>query len=254
MAEILLKIKDNPDKTFYQDGDIVTVFNQRRIRSIYAQHICHVKLQPLNNDGLRSDKSITKKFYEFLYEYKYEKVSSTEVKQIDLLTLQETILPMNVDLWLQRRLKHARHKIFGTAGNEFWYDGSMNFSNTNLDLIWTMIETDTPERESNYTLAPIPSNNKKKLLALKINDFDETEALAMIESEVKETKGDGSTTNDTFEVVKKRKQRVDWRSLSLPETVGNIEDETKEIDIRETATELNKDTDIETKSLTVEKP
>lgn len=262
MAELVLKIRDHPDVTGYKDGDIVCAFNQRRIRCVHAEHICHIKNTSFNGDGLNVE-GVARKFQEFIYQYKIERVSKTEIKRIELSSMKEEILSnipdakgqaIDVPYFIFRRLNkfdlitetiipNLRHRIFGTKGNEFWYGGRVDVSNIVLDNVWNMIEIDTPNLESNFTLWPLTDTEKKEFLGLKINDFGETEAQQFVESEYK-------IVGEEEVLQKKRRRNIDWQSMSLPVTKKDIEDATKSIDIREQVT-LNKDVDIKTKSLSL---
>lgn len=249
MAELVLKVGDYPDAKGYQDGDIICAFNQRRIRCTHAQYICHIRDTAFNGDGLNVD-GIARKYQEFTYQYKFERVSEKEIKRIELSSMKEEVFSnipnvkgehIYVAEYIRRRLLHSIHRIFGTKDNEFWYGGNTDVSNTIMDNVWTMIEADTVNRESDFTLWPLTVIEKRGFLGLKINDFSEAEAMLFVESEYK-------TIGEEKILQKKRRRSIDWQSLILPASKSDIQDKTKSVDIREQFT-LNKVTQINTKPL-----
>jgi len=242
MAELILKIGSiSPNPAHYQDGDIIEAFNRRRIRQCHAEHICHVKHVPFNSDGLNPISCLTAKMFEQTALYKFIRVSNKEVKRINLITLEEEIFSdipnskneyIDVPLYLSRRRKHTRHLIFGTIGNEVWYGKySRRITHIELDRVWDIIETDTPEREINYTLWPLTIAEKKCHLAISVQDFDDIKAGEFTKNEVIQT-GIDDKGNPIMEVAKKRIQQVNWRELTLTRTLSDIEDRKIEIDIR----------------------
>ena len=97
------------------------------------------------------------KFLEKTSTYKFERVNSNDVVRTNLITAEQTTLNtepnvdgeyINVFQFLSRRLKSARHKIFGSSGNEIWYGKSR--SDVDLDSIWNDIETHTGKLKDNH--------------------------------------------------------------------------------------------------------
>ncbi len=169
MAELALKIGTlgtNLSRD-YQDGDILCAFNSRRIRCIHAQHICHRKLAGGGVGVHRNDAHVARDWFELTHEFRFERVSGTEILRTTLADLTEELINgtprlidgqmqhMDVEAYVRRRLAHDRHKIFGTAGSEVWYGGDTDVSNAAMDLVWAAIETKTPLREVDHTRFPV---------------------------------------------------------------------------------------------------
>jgi hypothetical protein len=152
--ELIVKV-GNPDgpQTSYKDGDIIQTFSSDRILSSNAENICNVNNFPINSvTGLRENDSLFMKFLELKNTYKFERVNSNDVRRTDMITGEEDILNttpndqgeyMNVFQFISRRLKSARHCIFGTSGAEIWYGKSR--PSVDLDAIWNDIETHTSQ-------------------------------------------------------------------------------------------------------------
>jgi hypothetical protein len=249
VAELIIKVGTNGPDPAWQDGDVMHCMNQRKIRCVHAQHLCHVKQAGLTKDGLRAD-GIARKFLERTSQFKITRVSQTEIERLNLQTLEvDTIGPtpnaqnerMDVPLYIARRVAHPRHAIFGTPGAEYWYGGYKDFSNAALDLVWNDIETDTPEREVNYQLWPLTSREKQVYLAFKIDDV--ADAVANDYERVRLETVPDLEQGGTREVMTKRRDYFlpykDLPTLVLsPQEQADIQDTTKEVDIRSDARKL----------------
>ncbi len=94
MAELVLKIGSrgtnlNRD---YQDGDIMCAFNARRIRCVHAQHICHRKNAGGGVGVHRDNNHVARDWFELTRQYRFERVSRTEIHRVTLATLDEEII------------------------------------------------------------------------------------------------------------------------------------------------------------------
>lgn len=235
MAELVLKVGDSQ---FYKDGDILSAFNDRMISAVYVQHICHIKHAGLTKDGLRPIASLSKVYFDNVSKYRFERISEKEVRRINLITLEEEIFSdrpnakgeqIDVSLFIQRRLKHARHAIFGQPGKEIWYGGGKNHSTPKLDATWNEIEAKTLFRRANHTLWPLGIMDKKVHLGLKLSsDMSDEEVSDFVRSETEEDeKGE-------IIIVKKRIKFVEWKKLpavSLSD-ISTIEDKSVSVDKR----------------------
>jgi hypothetical protein len=227
MSEIILKIGPGSN---YEDGDIVCAFNNRRIRGIHAEQICHIKTIGLNADGLRQINSLPELFQKEVYQYRFERVSKTEVKRINQITLEEEIISnipnakrehIYLDEFLTRRKKNPNHRIFGTAGNEVWYGGITDVSNIRLDNIWQKIEERTEHREVNHKDWPCSDQELRHFFVVPTDDFDDAQADELVSSIESKPDERGHKT-----IIKKRKSKVNFRTgLGLSEdTLGKIDD------------------------------
>lgn len=257
MAELALKISDSND---YKDGDIIAAFSRRRIRCTHAQHICHVKNAGGGVRAPRDSSHVAKDFLEHTHQYRFERVSRTEVKRVTLATLDEVILDgtpkmidgqmqhMAVQEFIERRLRHDRHAIFGTSALAVWYGGEKTFNHAKLDLVWNAIETKTVNREVDFDLWPVGAQDLKSHLFLPCDDFDESTEQELVESEIDETDPDNPV------VVKKRRRKVIWQNLfpvNIPPitNAADVTDRVKTVDVRRrSAGAFNRATIVELKA------
>lgn len=242
MAELMLKIGDHPSglDEHYKDGDIVCAFSNRRIRSVHAEHICRLDNFGFNKDGLRPS-SLASKFYEAVYQYKFERISKTEIRRTDLVTLEQEIFShipnvngeyIHLESYLARRIAHPNHKIFGTQkGKEYWYGGKVSSNHTTLDKVWSAIETDTAERAINYTKWPLTPAEKRIFLGVGVDDFDIAEEDRLVNLEMKLDNQAPDYDPDLQAISYKRRANINWRSLSLGNN-QDIQNPAKEIDFR----------------------
>lgn len=181
MAELVLKIGSvSPDSKHYQDGDILAAFNSRFIRCVHAQHICHVKNAGGGIGALRDNVHVARDWFEHTHQYRFERVSRTEIKRITLADMSEVLIdgtPKRIDgkmqhtdvaLYVAGRLAHERHKIFGSPGREVWYGGRTDVSNAKLTLVWNTIETKTVNREIDFRRWPMQKEQPAQQIRLAI--------------------------------------------------------------------------------------
>jgi hypothetical protein len=224
MAELVLAVRD---QTNYQSGDILCAFNERRIGCVHAEHICHPKKFGFSSSGLRQPVTLLERMLARSYQYKFQRVSRTEVERMDLATLDVEVFSdktrprTHVEQYVFERKRLERHLIFGTPGREYWFGGRYR---PDVDAIWTEIEEHSPERRVDHQLWPLSEREKRAFLALRLSaDFDDEAAADMTAQEVDE---EGN-------VLRKRTRMVDWRALDLGVLARDIEDRTKPIDVRE---------------------
>lgn len=238
MAEFCLKVKrDEIPEPAYQDGDIIVAVNDRRIKDVHAQHICNRKLAGFNKDGLRPSGSLPEVYLSKIYTFKFERVSKTEIRRTNLLTLEEDILSgtpnqkgeqIDVELFITRRKKHHNHAIFGKPGEEYWFGGYQDNSDTKLDEVWQEIEARTAFRKVNHTKWPFTPHELRQFLVLPVNNFT-------IEEETELT---ASVIDREGNILKKRKNSINWRDLlgktplENDPTLEKILDKNISVDIR----------------------
>lgn len=215
-AQLVLMAGGHPT---YQDGDVMCAFNRRRIRCVHAEQICHVKHLPFNSDGLNDLDTLPEIFQKEVYQYKFERISATEVRRTDQNTLAEDVVSntpalvdgkmqhMDVERFLQRRQAHPRHRIFGVAGSEVWYGGNIDPTWDKLTTIWQEIETRDGRLEADHLNWPATLRELSRFLIVSTNDFDDATAGVMAGPLVDET----DPANPV--VVSKRKTWIDWRNL-----------------------------------------
>ncbi len=254
MPELALKIGPGAN---YVDGDILAAFNSRHIRCVHAQHICHVKLAGGGVGAHRDDAHVSRDWFEHTAQYRFERVSKTEIKRILLADMSEVIINgtpklidgknqhMDVKLYVARRLLHARHKIFGTPGREVWYGGRADVSNANLDLVWNAIETKTAHLEADFPRWPAGRQDLISHLFIICDDFDNATVSDLVSPELDETDPDNVIT------VKKRRRHIVWRDEIDSREHAAIEDKAATVDLRDTMTPLVLDTVVKTRPVAI---
>ena len=109
--ELILKIDDVAGDNTYKDGDIVQAFSNERILLCHAQIKCHVSNFPLDTvTGLRPNDGLLMKFMEKTNKFKFVRVNDSQVKKINLVTLEEEVLEPWGE-WLQRVTRQAEHQL-----------------------------------------------------------------------------------------------------------------------------------------------
>lgn len=156
-----IAVNINPGQS--DDGDVLVAVNNRRIQSVHAQHICHKDKIGFKPDGYREAGTLLDMMLSKTRQYKFERISRTEIRRTNLKTLDQDVIGpnanadgeyMDVPLYIERRLRHPKHLIFGTPGNEYWYGGNTDQSQTAVDAVWTEIEARTPNRKADFTQWP----------------------------------------------------------------------------------------------------
>lgn len=239
MAELMLKIKRVGEVSSFEDGDVIVAVNDRRIKDVHAQHIC--KPAGFNSDGLRADNSLAHKYLLEVRQYYFERVSNTEVRRTNLWTLEQEILGltpnergehMDVALYLEKRIGHPKHLIFGTVGSESWFGGRTRATHEKLDKIWTHIESKTALKKNKHTLWPYSDHEMKQFLAVSVDDMDDDTEADLMSVEF----------NEDATVQKKRKHRVNWKDLigkppfSTNPTVEQVLDKNTTVEARDKGT------------------
>ena len=238
MAELIIKTSTNGPDPQWQDGDIIHAMNDLRIYDVHAQHICHKNQIGFNGDGLRPANSLTEMYLSRVMQYKFERISAKEMKRITLATLDEEVLSdkpnakgeaIHIALYIQRRLQHNKHMIFGTPGGEVWYGGRTNATTAVIDDVWTEIESRTANLKADFGKFPWGKEDQKDHLAITVDDFDNAERSAL-ESPMYDNTGVEPV------ITKRRRNKVDWRNL--PGMTQKIIDDTLavsvKVDIRDT--------------------
>ncbi len=250
MAELLLKIGSvGISQAHYQDGDIVAAFNQVRISHVHAQHICLPRnlagAKPVNAEGFRDDLTgLARTYFDTVYQYRFERVSRTEVKRILLSDLSEQVFgptpdadgkAIDVPAFVARRLDYAKRAstkgagkaLFGTLGAEAWYGGRTMVDAARLVTIWDAIEARTSQRLVDHFFFPLGRLDFRHFLALQVDDFTTAEGLTLVSTEADES------DPDTVVLKRKRRHHVVWQTLGLSRSVQDIEDRAKSIDVRQ---------------------
>lgn len=237
MAELYLKVNPDANLPGVQDGDVLFAPNDIRIKFVHADGICNVRHFGFNANGLRDANTLPDHMKKNTCEFKFQRVSNKEIKRITLADMSEEILSdvpnakgeaIDVPLFIQRRLNHARHAIFGTPGAEYWYGGKTTITDATVDPVWTEITAQTGKLESDHRLWPMSRGEGTHLLAIRVTDFSD-EMRAVYESRLDQADGQRLYKSACF---------VPWKDLNF------LSDQTKAaigykqwyVDIREQGT------------------
>lgn len=252
MAEWAVKIGDSPTANHYEDGDIIDVFNRRRIRLAHADMICHPRIAGKKVGGLlNGTQPLLEKYYQRQAQYKWERVSRTEIKRTNLGTLSEVVygsqpiddpdrpghrIHCHVEEVFAFRLKSAKLPIFGEKNREIEYGGNLKRDAVTVELIWDDIEHDTPLRRVDHDIWPAGVVDLRVHLFVSVDEFDDTKA-EDLKSPLTRVVPVTDENPEGIEIVKKRKHYVDWRtgvaaSLLNSASVASIEDSSIPVNIR----------------------
>lgn len=237
-AQIMLRTYDSANPNGSKSGDIIGAFNRRRIRHVNAQHFCKPVHAGFNSDGLRPTGLHHQAWFEATAQYKFERISTHEVRRTNLVTLEELVVDqfhptdaMDVVEYLRRRKRHARHKIFGTDGAEVWYGGRTDPSWTNLDTVWESIETHTPNLEVNNWQWPATERERRNWGWISTTDFTDEDAGRLTRPLLDLTDPENPVT------VAKHEFRIQWQDLrgtivsvwEDPQQISDIRPERKHV-------------------------
>lgn len=226
------------DHPTYEDGDVKSATNYRRIRHMHADGICHVKNVPFNPDGLNPIGSLPDTFLSNTSQYKWERLGSM-VRRTNLWTSDEVeygstpiedpdrpghMIHCHVSDHFNFLKKHPRHCVFGEAGVEFHYGGRQLADHPILDTIWTAIETNSSEIENDWMARPI--GDRRKYLILYVDDFDNAEM-----GELSSPLMDNADPENPV-IVKKRKNWATWRGM-IDVIESDVLNKKKRVDIAE---------------------
>jgi len=208
MAELILRIGDNPNEFGFKDGDIMHGHNDRRIHCVGAEDECHVKKMPFNSDGLNPIDCLADVFQKNTYQYKTFLTGKT-ITRITLSDMSEEDVSSTFDGedYVRRRITHARHRIFGTKGNEYWYGGRTTVTNAILTTIWNRIENDTGKLKADcvHDWGKTPM---KTCFVIRVDDFTNEERALLEAPEYDNIDPENPV------MIKKRKRMIDWESLA----------------------------------------
>ena len=238
MAELILKIGSAGPDPFWQDGDVIEAFNNKRILCTHAQHICDHRKENFNRSGLRITNGLSQSFQEKIFEYKFERVSENEVKRTNLLTSEVDIIGlepndkgeyMDVKLYIARRKKNINHRIFGDNDAEIWYGGKTNFDKVND--IWDEIEVRTKKKRKDHKRLGAGKIGGRACLCLPVTDFDEERAsFLVLHEESTDREAEVPEGEEPPEImVRSRQHNINWRELGIGLKEGDVLDKTKGI-------------------------
>lgn len=208
-ADLIVSVEDARG---YEEGDVLNVFNSASVLRVHAQHEVHPKRVARRASGAIQADTLLETYLDETKQYKFERISSTEVRRTDRFTNSiDTISAtpnadgeyMNVQLYIDRRLKHDRNKVFGEEGAEYWFGGNSSITVTTMDRVWDAIETEKGiVRPSTF---PFTANEMRRYAVLRVADLTPRQLNEVI----------SSSTTDSGEFIKARARKIDFTKTNL---------------------------------------
>ena len=173
--ELIVKVKSDGSNPYYQDGDVIDTMSLDRIYLAHAEMICNPRNFDFNTFGMRDRNTLLEKFQEATHIYKFERVSSNDVRRTNLLTNEQDILnttpnsdgeAINPYQFISRRVKNPNHKIFGTHGSEVWYGKMRNDAEVFIPVAWNHIETESDNLQINHNSWPFTDLEKRHFICI----------------------------------------------------------------------------------------
>lgn len=237
VGTLLLKVGTVGPEPAYQDGDIVCAFNRRRTRHVHANALCHPRRAQRQSNGLIAIDHVSRHYMERVHQYKFERVNHNTVVRTNLWTGDVDVVGatpndkgevIDVDLYVRRRRQAQGFGLFGSEGAEVWYGGSQRLDNATMTAVWNAIEEHSPEREANYGLWPLGTEELKHFLAIHVDDFDDAEEQALVAPEVDDSDPENVIT------IRTRHRHLPWRELRgmTSQRIAQVTDRNIPIDIR----------------------
>lgn len=227
-----------------EDGDVNDVRNRRMRRYVHASNICWPRVNGRRVGGMLGEtQPLLEGLLQNIQQYRWDRVSHNEVKRTNLRTLDEVVygstaisdpdkpgrmIHCHVAAFLERAVSDGKYPLFGATGAERFYfgDGKEQAGHTELDAIWNMIETQTPEREIDYPDWPWTDEEKRRFLIIDVDDFDDATA-GDLTGPLLENPGDPQGSA----VLKPRKNGIAWRNLR-DVVEADVNDPATVVDIR----------------------
>lgn len=236
MAELV--IMPHADHPRYGEGDILCAFSDARIGEVHASHICHHDRHGFTSNGLREHDTLMERFDFLGYQYRYTRMSRTEIIRTDLRhpwkpdtwfgpTPNDAGEYIDVPQFIAARVRHASHRIFGNLGEEVWYGGQWTLK---VEKIWAEIEERTEFRRIHHLRWPLGKLEFRNFLAITIDDAGDDLVEPLTRDPIE------GEPADTPVVILPRAHAVDWRAFILPRIAfreQDILDRNVPIDIRD---------------------
>ena len=139
-----------------KDGDVVCAMSCEQSERTAARNICdHHGFQILDS-GYRDADPLLLGFLGETNKYRFQRdgdrVERTEISTgaVDWLGLTPNDAGESIDVeqYIERRLRHSGHRIFIESGRETWYGGTRK--DIDWDAVWNNIETHSDHRRANF--------------------------------------------------------------------------------------------------------
>lgn len=200
----------------YRAGDVIFGRTRHEIQCCNCEHIANLKSRiphtktPVN--------SLLKTWNDLTYEYRFERVSATEILRVRLAdNFTELFGSPAIDVreFVARRGNAA---MFGEDGSELWYGGNIRYASKAIEVMWTAIENQTgihPDTHPVLNRWPCGNLEVKHFLACTIHELESNAAVYRLLTQPKYTlDAEGRPTQTTF-----RERRIPLVNLA---TIFNI--------------------------------
>lgn len=237
MAEIILKIGNS---SLWDDGDVVEAVNNKITSATHAEMLADPRKEGFNSDGLRPT-GLGKAYLDCIYQYRFERVSKTEVLRLELDNTGNDVLDsgeifgsdqINVEEFVLRRRRNPNHKLFGSRGREVWYGGRATNEEEATSHAWDQIEsyTERSRNEDDFKYFPLGSVDKRHFLAVPMVDFVD-EAMVEKKEPLWITNDNGlylwKKTGDDLSQLElyslEKPQEEGWEKVSVKNRVRNVD-------------------------------
>jgi len=226
-AQALIVPNDKGPDPQYQSGDPLVVWNNRRIRQVHAEHICHPRVDGLKVKGLACNGyPMLRKMLELTKQYQYERQSTNEVLRTNLRTSEEdTMSPTATDPKLRMQVAQtceaavaagSKRVCFGTLENLVWFGGRTYVADSDLEAVWTQIETLSAHRERDFISIPWGRADGFAFLAITLTNMSDERANELVMPDIDDTDPENPIT------IRRRRFKIPWEDLA--EMKGHVDD------------------------------
>lgn len=171
----------------FQAQDVLYACNRERALTDYARNlICNLSDAPNNRDAQHDKDTHWHKFQIATREWQLIRVSRVAFEHVNQWTGERREITAGQEFdSLVRRLEKMRraghHSVFGTGDNIEAFGGRSRV--VDVDIVWDMIETDTPNRRTDYEEWQFSEREHTGCLIVPCADFP-TSRIAVIETEL----------------------------------------------------------------------
>lgn len=203
----------------FDDGDVIGAVTWKNLRHTRAQELCQARPPRVNASGYVPDSDCLKTYMDRCYQYRYEFLSSTVARRILLadLTFEDVPDRLNDRIadWQLPGPRGGWLLQYEGTNTIFYYGGRrVNPSNTDLDDIWSAIETQLGVQEQDEV--KFTATDLRNVLVIETDDFTDARV-----SVLHGQRSDG---------VAPVRQTIDWRQL--PGVVeADVTDPQKAVDL-----------------------
>lgn len=203
MANALIKIGAVGPNPQYQDGDVISIYNDATILFKNAEIQCGCNRFGNPAPGvLRPTGTLEELWYEGTHQWKFQRVSRTELAKINLWDGEARTIYQIPDLqrYLARRLRNNTHNIFGPLGGETWYQTPIDFSAVAISALWDSIEPILGLPRTDFVDMPFGRGDRRHHLLVSCEDITNDDISGLLKPDM-----DADET-----ILRKRKVSVAW--------------------------------------------